>query len=152
MDKFGDKELLNLYVNTLDEVDSMNYRNKVYYSILYLWLKNKLNNKNIEDYFLKNKIKTIAVYGAGNLGELLYDELKNSNKVYTKYLIDQGNVNKKNYQIPIIKLEQLSNMEEVDCIVVTPIYAYDQIKENLSKLGLNKIMCIDDIVTEIYYE
>lgn len=149
---FGKKELLDLYVNTLDEIDSMNYRNKVYYNILYLWLKNKLNNKSIEDYFLKNKIKTIAIYGAGNLGELLYDELKNSSKVNIKYLIDQGNINKNLYRIQIIKLEQVSNVEEVDCVVVTPIYAYDSIKENLNKLGIKKIVAIDDIITEIYYE
>jgi hypothetical protein len=148
---FNNKELLNVYVSTLEEIDSMNYRNKVYYNIIYLWLKNKLNKKNIEDYLLKKKIETIAIYGVGNLGELLYDELKNSNKISIKYLVDQGNVNNNIYKEPIIKLEQIHNMEKVDFIIVTPIYAYDKIKNNLNELGVKKIVCIDSIITEIYY-
>lgn len=149
---FNDEKLRNLYVTTLDEIDFMNYRNKLYYKMLYLWLKNKLNNKNLEDYFLKNQINTIAIYGAGNLGELLYDELKNSNKIHIKYFIDQSNINGNLYKIPIINLEQIHNVEEIDFIIVTPIYAYDEIRENLNKLGFKKLMCIDDIITEIYYE
>lgn len=147
---FGNKEIFKLYVSTLDEIDSMNYRNKIYYNILYLWLKNKLNNKSIEDYFLENEIKTIAIYGAGNLGELLYCELKDSVKISVKYLIDQSNANKSLYKVPLVNLDQINRMEEVEGIIVTPIYAFDAIKENLNKFGLKNVLCIDEIITEIY--
>ncbi|MCY6353984.1 hypothetical protein [Clostridium sp. ZS2-4] len=149
---FGNKGILQLYVSTLDEIDSMNYRNKVYYNILYLWFKNKLNNKNIDSYFSENEIKTIAIYGVGNLGELLYDELKESNKIDVKYLIDQSNEDKNLYKVPIVKPEQVKSMEKVDCVVVTPIYAFDVIKKGLDKLEFKNIICIDDIIIKIHNE
>lgn len=147
---FNDDEFFNLYASTIEQVDSMSYRNKVYYNILYLWLKNQLNNKSIEAYLLQNEIKTIAIYGAGNLGELLYDELKVSNKITIKYIIDQSNVNKNLYKIPVIKPEQIMNIEDIDCIIVTPIYAFDAIAENLKQFQFKNIVCIDDIIIKIH--
>lgn len=149
---FSNNEFLNLYNSTIQSLDSMNYRNKVYYNVLFLWLKNKLNNKNIENYLLQKDIKTIAIYGAGNLGELLYDELKISNKVTIKYIIDQSNVNGSLYEVPVIKPEQIKEIESVDCIVVTPIYAFDVIGKNLKQLDSKNIICIDDIIIEMYRE
>lgn len=147
---FNNDEFFNLYISTIEPLDSMNHRNKIYYNILYLWLKNQLNNKSIEAYLLQNKIKTVAIYGAGNLGELLYDELKNSNKIIIKYIIDQSNANKNFYKIPVIKTEHIRNIEDVDCIIVTPIYAFDVIAENLRRFKFKNIVCIDDIIIKIY--
>lgn len=149
-DLFDNSKFLNLYRSTVELLDSDNYRNKVYYNILYLWIKNNLNYKNIESYLLENELKTISIYGAGNLGELLYDELKSSKKITIKYIIDQSNVNKNYYEVPIIKLDQIENIEIVDCIIVTPIYAYDVIEDKLKQFGFKNIVCIDDIIIKIY--
>lgn len=146
----NNNEFSNLYASTIEPLDSMCYRNKVYYNILYLWLKNKLNNKSIENYLLQNGIKTIAIYGAGNLGELLYNELKPSKNITINCLIDQEDVSKSLYRIPVIKPKEIKDIKNLDCIVVTPIYAFDEIEEVLKQFEFSNIICIDEIIIKMY--
>lgn len=141
-----------LYVDTLKKLDSMNYRNKSYYEVLYYWMKNKNGGKSISDYLLEKSIKSIGIYGAGNLGELLFSELKNENKILIKYIIDRSSSNEIFFNTPILKLKQLKNVDKVDCIIVTPIYAFEEIKDDLKKVQINNLLCIDDIIFDIYEE
>ena len=53
------------------------------------WLENRNANKTLVDYFHRYGYKTIAIYGAGDLGRLLYEEIKNSD-IQVKYFIDRN--------------------------------------------------------------
>lgn len=139
-----------IYNDTLKKIDSMWFRNKSYYGILFHWLKNKNNNKNITNYLLKQNIKTVGIYGAGNLGELLFDELKNDDEISIKCIIDRDCSNGNFLNTPIIQMEQLKENYDVDCIIVTPIYAFEEINKDLKNIGIKNVIGIDDIVFNIY--
>lgn len=137
-------------VKTLMEKD-LNKRNekankfKGYYSMLNQWLKLKQDGKLLEDYFVHNGYKTIAIYGMGEMGLRLYGELKGSNKVEIKYAIDQGVALCD--EIEILDLEE--ELPDVDVVVVTATFAYDEIQEQLIKRMDCSIVSLDDVVYEI---
>ncbi|MBU5477601.1 hypothetical protein KQI69_00080 [Eubacterium sp. MSJ-13] len=122
-----------------------------YYTILSQWMTNKLEDKKSSEYLEKQNIKTVAIYGMGNLGELLYQELKPSD-IEVKYFVDK-NAEKLYYgidELPIVSVEKLNDVDGVDAIIVTPTFAYDSIEENIkSVLADCKILSLEDIVFDM---
>ncbi len=45
----------NIYVDTVKKFDELYYRNKLYYEIIYCWMKNRNNNKYISNMFIKKE-------------------------------------------------------------------------------------------------
>lgn len=105
-------------------------------NVLEQWLENKIYHKENSDYLIKElHLKSIAIYGAGKMGELIYDDLLESD-LDIKYFIDK-NADSLYYGIddmPIYNLEESKKAEKVGAIIVTPIKFYDEIKINLQRL------------------
>ena len=59
-----------------------------FYRVLVQWLIHKQEGKNLSEYFERNEYKTIAIYGMKELGERLYNELKDTN-IKVAYAIDK---------------------------------------------------------------
>lgn len=148
----GNKKFSDLYISTLGNLDSLYFRNKIYYEFLYLWLDNRNNNKTIAKYLDLRNIHKIAIYGGGNLGKLLYDELEGERKGLIKYIIDECNVDNKFGKLPVIRLENIDQVENVDAIIITPIYAAEEIKMNLKSYSLENFMCLDEIICDLQQE
>lgn len=117
---------------------------KGYYNVLNKWLSLKQEGKSPEEYFLNNGYKKIAIYGMGELGNRLYDELKNSG-VEVKYAIDK-NIADTYSGLKVLDLED--RLEEVDVIVVTAIFAFDEIEETLHSKVDFPIISLEDVVWE----
>lgn len=113
--------------------------------LLNQWLKLLQKDKKITEYFYKNNIKYIAIYGMGYLGERLYDELKEST-IEIKYFIDRNN--QKKYEGMETKTPD-DYLPEVDVLIVTPVFYYDEIKKNLNNKVKGKIISLQDILYEI---
>lgn len=141
----GIKVMLHIKENEVRAKNDKAEKFRCYYEILLQWLRLKQSDKKICDYFKKNGYKNIAIYGMGELGCRLFDELKDSN-VHVKYGID-NNAESINAGFPIVKLD--NNIDSVDVIVVTAIFSYDEIKENLLKKTNNKIVSLAEIIYEI---
>lgn len=136
----------NLAVGTkAEEVDKF----KGYYNMLNQWLVLKQEGKSLEQYFVDNGYKTAAIYGMGEMGNRLYDELKNSDKVEIKYAVDK-NTDSIYSEVEVLELE--NDLPEVDVIVVTAIFAYDEIKEQLSEKIGYLIVSLDDVVYESFLQ
>ena len=60
-----------------------------FYRILIEWLRIRQEGKSLVSYFIQNGYKTVAIYGMKELGERLYDELKDS-EISVKYVIDKN--------------------------------------------------------------
>lgn len=118
---------------------------KSYYNMLNQWLMLKQEGKSLEKYFVDNDIKTIAIYGMGEMGNRLYDELKNSTEVTVKYAIDQ-NAASTYSEIDVIDKED--EYEEVDAIIVTAIFAFDEIEEEISTKVDFPVISLEDVVFE----
>ena len=117
-----------------------------YYRTANQWLCNKDRNINIADFFAEQGIKSIAVYGMGELGKRFVAELKNS-AVEIKYVIDK-HPDLLYDNIKIISLEQLQEKgaEPVDMVIVTPIHDFEKIEKAISGCGDFDIVSLEDVI------
>ena len=118
---------------------------KGYYNMLNQWLILKQEGKNLSEFFLSNQYKTIAIYGMGEMGNRLYDELKNSD-ILVKYAVDK-NASGTYSELEVIDPED--DFEKVDVIVVTATFAFDEIENKISEKVDFPIVSLDDVVYEI---
>ena len=113
-----------------------------YYFTLNNWIKIEQENKNLSMYFKNMGYKTVAIYGMKEVGERLYQELKNS-EVMVKYAIDQ-NAESIYADVDVYSLDD--ELPDVDVIVVTPTYYYNSILNNLKDKVKCPIISIDDVI------
>lgn len=116
-----------------------------YYETLNRWLELKNNGHSLDEFFLKNNYKEIAIYGIGHIGIRLYEELKNSS-IKVLYGID-GGIGLLNDEIEICSPE--GEFKPVDVIVVTALHAYKDIEQNLLKKTNIKVISLEEVVTSI---
>lgn len=118
---------------------------KSYYDVLNQWLILKQENKSLEKYFVNNNLKTIAIYGMGEMGNRLYEELKNTS-INIKYAIDKeaGSVYS---DLNVLDLED--KLDQVDAIIVTAIFAFNKIEQDISKVVNYKVISLEEVVYEI---
>jgi len=127
--------------NLLQKVDKF----KQYYNLLNQWLSLKQQNKKMSDYLLKREINSIAIYGLGNIGELLHQELKETN-VEVAYAID--NCSDDMYsELKVYNLQD--NLPEVDLIIVTAVFDYESIKNHLNKITSINVQSLEDILFDM---
>lgn len=116
-----------------------------YYFLYNQWLIVHQQGKSLADYFEINGYKTIAIYGLKELGERLYDELKDSG-ITVKYIIDK-NADAIYADVDVVTPDE--ELEPVDAIVVTASYYFNDIEEMLYKKVDYPILSLEDIVYEV---
>ena len=109
------------------------------------WMMTKQEGKNIEDFLDKQKVKSIAIYGMSYVGERLLDELKDS-QIEVKYAIDR-NVNGIFADVDVFSPDEA--LPEVDAIIVTPIFYFDEIEAMLEEKTKAQILSIEDILYDL---
>lgn len=112
-----------------------------YYTMLNLWMKIKNQNRSLSEFLIQNNYKNIAVYGMGEMGQRLCEELIHSN-INIAYAIDK----KTNEQFPGIPMKRVEEAETVDLIIVTATYEYETIKKELEKSVTSPIISLNEIV------
>lgn len=126
-------------------------RYRSYYTVTNQWLMNKNENKDMSKYFEENKIKTIAIYGMGSMGELFYEDIKKTN-VEVAYFIDK-NADELYYgldDISVVNLDGISDQKKVDAIIVTPVFDFDKISDDLEEAGADaEIISLEDVIYEM---
>lgn len=116
-----------------------------YYNMLNQWLILKQEGKTLEEYFINNGYKTIAIYGMGEMGKRLHDELKSSS-IQIKYAVDENDADTYS-DIEVLGKEE--GYPYADVIVVTATFAYDDIREELQRKVTFPVISLDDVVYEI---
>lgn len=106
------------------------------------WIINKQKGIELKDFFVTNGYKEIAIYGMSYLGERLVDELDGSN-VTVKYAIDK---NADNIYAPFEVLKPGDSLPDVDAIIVTPFFFFDEVEEDLEDKVDCPIISIEDVV------
>lgn len=109
------------------------------------WVEVLHEGKAIADYLKKNQIESVAIYGMGVLGERLLEELIIS-EVNIVYGIDR-NFQKK-YENLIMRSPD-ETFQDVQCIIVTPVYYYHVIKRNLEQRTKAKVVSLQEVLDEI---
>ena len=118
---------------------------KGYYNMLNQWLCLKQEGKNLKEYFDNNGYKTVAIYGMGEMGNRLYDELKDTD-IEVKFAIDK-NAASTYSELTVFELED--ELPTADVMVVTATFAFDEIEDELSDKVDMPIVSLDDVVYEI---
>lgn len=108
------------------------------------WLLIKHNGKSLVDFFIDNRLKKIAIYGYGTLGQMLYEELKGSD-VKVQYIIDRKNLKDSIKDISFMGVDQNEYMD-IDAIVITAIADFSEIEEKFSKKTEALIFSLEDII------
>ena len=105
--------------------------NKYWQSYLMMdrWVRVKQEGKSLVNYFKEKGYRSIAIYGMSYSGITLLDELTGS-EIEVKYGID-ANADKIYSDIPVLKLTD--HLGEVDAVIVTPVYYFDEIEKSVSE-------------------
>lgn len=129
--------------NKEKKVEGNKEKFRVYYNALKQWLTLKNRGRNLEEYFIANNYDSIAIYGMGELGNRLLEELESSQSVKVKYGIDK-NASSNYSNIEIKSTEDV--IEDIDLIVVSAIFDYENIKMELSQRTECLIVSLEDII------
>lgn len=109
------------------------------------WLRAEQRRQTIDLKLMERQISEVAIYGKGQMGKCLINELENSN-VKIKYLIDKdGNSNE--FQYKCYHPEDL--LPEVQAIIVTPIYQFAEIAAELKYSGNVQIISLEELIDEL---
>lgn len=136
------RRLLVSAKETIENREQKLNRITAYHNILNHWWDIKNQKKSLEEYFEANDYNTIAIYGMGDLGCHLYEELKDSH-INILYAIDKGICAEK-VKVKMVRLNE--ELLEVDAIIVTPVHFYNEIKEQLEKKVSCPIISLEDVV------
>ena len=115
------------------------------YMLMNQWVQVKQEGKSLVSYFEANEYTNIAIYGMNYVGQTLYRELENS-LITIKYAIDQ---NAENIYADCEVLTMEDDLENVDAVIVTPIYYFDEIERKLREKIDCPIISVEDIVYEV---
>lgn len=109
------------------------------------WVKVKQKGKNVAEYLEKRGYKKIAIYGMSYAGETLVDELKGTD-IQVVYGLDK---NAASIYSDVVILTMDDSLVEVDAVVVTAIFFFDEIMQSLAQKLDCPIISLEDILYEI---
>lgn len=144
-------EAIFRYRNWLSREEHMNIsfdneRNKKKFDLMCQWMRLKLQGISLMEFFQDRGLQSIAIYGMGEIGQLIYDELTMENEALIRYAIDKSG---KRYveSLPVYCLDR--GLPKVDAIVITPVLITDQLEEQIyDMLG----ECVTFVFEELLYE
>lgn len=129
----------------LDKERRLSNKHFLLYQTMCKWLSIKQSQLNIATYLKSNGYNNIAIYGMSYIGELLFKELKDSD-VKVEYVIDQ---NKKNSNGDYKMCSLDDKLADVDAIIVTPIFEFVSIENELRKKMKCSILSFEDIMSDL---
>lgn len=116
---------------------------KSWYQNLYNWKRRNARQGSIVSNYLKeNKIKSVAIYGLGKWGELIYEEAKDVEEIY---LCGIDEKKKEFHGIPIKR--KCDELNEIEVIIISVFMEYEAIKLELEKIGyIGKVVSILELI------
>lgn len=117
------------------------------YQLLNHWLEVKNEGKSLAGYFLEMGYSRIAIYGMAELANRLTEDLEGSG-VEIVYGIDRD-AGCSISRIAEVYSPQEDGMPEVDAVIVTPYYALEAIKKDLSGKVTCPVVSIEEVVWSV---
>ena len=121
---------------------------KSYYDITREWMICEMNGHNIADWISDNGINKMAVYGAGTMGDLFYETMKNSEEKIAFFVEETGApLSEFKGNTALETLEYGVDWEGLDMVIVTAVTYFKDIKAKLEELGVScPIVSLEEIV------
>lgn len=117
------------------------------YQLLNHWLEAKNEGKSLAGYFLEMGYSRIAIYGMAELANRLTEDLAGSG-VEIVYGIDRD-AGCSISRIAEVYSPQEDSLPEVDAVIVTPYYALEAIKKDLSGKVDCPVVSIEEVVWSV---
>lgn len=133
--------VLGYYADKVDYLNQALYKRNSFYNLLFQWLDKKLDDNTVEKALAGGSIASVAIYGAGKHGLLLYKELKQQNNINVKYFIDKNEIET---DIPVYKLED--GLPEVDAVIISPYLETEAIKPKIKAILNCKVISLEQLV------
>lgn len=114
------------------------------FNLVERWLTLHEEGKTIPQILAGRGIHTISIYGLGKIGKHMLWELRDS-EVTVLYMLDRARTGICD-GIPVKKAEE--ELPEVDAVIVTAVYEYDEIEKMLAA----RVSCPVISLEEILYE
>lgn len=136
-----------LFIYLVDNAKKLNDRNHLYREAMELWLKAKLNGISpIHTWLSERQWKKVIIYGAGTLGEMVYQEIQGMGIQVT--ICDSSAEKTDWFEKCIVRIENLKEID-ADGVIVTPLHVYKEIERGLTKLfDEGKIVSLIDMLKE----
>ena len=112
------------------------------YNMMLSWISMYQENRTFDDYFSWRKIRNIAVYGNGPIGQRFVKEMEEMD-TKVSYIIDKK-ADAMVSKIPVFTLQQ--ECQPVDAIVVTVLDGFDEIAEEIQKKYNYPIIPLDEVI------
>lgn len=113
-----------------------------YFAIVNKWLKNRNQHISVANYFKNNHYDRIAIYGMGEIGKRLYEELY-AEGVEVMAVFDRS-AQRLDPSLNVYSLED--PVPDIDVVVITPTFDYATIEAQLKKVVSCKIVSISDVI------
>lgn len=113
-----------------------------YFNILDMWMRLKEADKTIEPYLLQCGYNCVAIYGMGKMAEHFIHDLENSS-VEIAYGIDK-NISKGIGELEVYEIGE--ELPDVDAIIVTATFDFDNIKNQLREYVMCDIVSLEEVV------
>lgn len=143
---------LNIFFNkrVMAKVKNNEDKFKKYYYLLNQWIKKINKDKKIENYFETNNIKSIAIYGIGELGLRLYEQIKQTN-IRVEMFIESNILEASMYDSILVgNFDIFKKQTNIEAIVVSPIYDFALIHDTIRDSGYTgMIISLDDIIFDM---
>ena len=86
------------------------------------------------DYFHEYGYHKIGICGAGDLGRLLYEEIKDSD-IQVLYFIDRNSEGLRYIdEIPVVTMQEIQEQEKADVLVIAPEWDYEAVNQVLLRI------------------
>lgn len=115
---------------------------KKYYAMLNEWLSIRQEGSSLARIFAESGYKEIAIYGMGEMGQRLYEELKDTD-IVVKYAVDQ-NAAFLYSELDLKKPEE--DLEPVDAVIVTAVFDFDKIKGELAGRVNSPVVSLEEFI------
>jgi glycosyltransferase involved in cell wall biosynthesis len=142
----NDKEIYKQEQNE----DALAKRERIKMNSLYKekWMKLIYHGFNLEKFLINQNITSIALYGIGYFGMQIWNELSDGS-IEIKYVVDKRFEKLSdmlllgNYKLPLMPVEQ------VDALLITPIFEGELIKEQYKEIVKCRILLLRDLIDVI---
>lgn len=115
------------------------------FRLMNYWLTLRQRNASIGMYLRDRGCQCVAIYGMGNMGLRLVDELVDSG-IEIKYVVDQ---NADNICTDLRICSPDAVLENVDMMIVTAVLYYKDIKEKIGKKITSPIVSLEDLIYKV---
>lgn len=115
------------------------------------WVEISIRGLRIGKYLRENNVKSVAIYGWGDVGKKLYHELVQW-KVRTEYVLDKNVADTGLAELEIYSPAACgAALRTVDAVIVTVLTEFNEIKELLENLGYRNIYSLNNILDKVLF-